>query len=196
MEFTGLSIDADLISLAIIAEDGRKFLAYFTDYDRSKMTEWVQQNVKKEPDWDKHKGNTKEFECWQGSTKGSFVGVGIAEILMNWLLSFGNHKDFSENAELIAWQPQYDFLFLKRLLKDAYPFYYRNEFDLASIAKGKGVKVQSLPEDRIHDVLEDAEHLKKEYEKVMEPRGIRWHQPFKRFQSRFVNVPYFFNQDV
>lgn len=45
-EFTGLDHkNPDLISLGCVAETGEKFYAEFTDYDISKCSDWVKENV-------------------------------------------------------------------------------------------------------------------------------------------------------
>ena len=44
-EFTGLRKGTTLISLGIVAEDGRKFYAEFCDYDRTKCDDWILENV-------------------------------------------------------------------------------------------------------------------------------------------------------
>lgn len=46
-EFTGLRKDTTLISLGIVAEDGRKFYAEFTDYDEIQCDDWIKENVLK-----------------------------------------------------------------------------------------------------------------------------------------------------
>ena len=44
-EFTGLHKNTTLISLGIIAESGECFYAIFTDYDKSQVDDWIQENV-------------------------------------------------------------------------------------------------------------------------------------------------------
>ena len=44
-EFTGLHKDTTLISIGLIAEDGRTFYAEFNDYERSQVDEWIRDNV-------------------------------------------------------------------------------------------------------------------------------------------------------
>lgn len=44
-EFTGLRKDTTLISLGIVAEDGRKFYAEFMDYDILQINNWIEENV-------------------------------------------------------------------------------------------------------------------------------------------------------
>lgn len=46
-EFTGLHKNTTLISVGIVAEDGRKFYAVFDDFDRARCTQWVKENVLK-----------------------------------------------------------------------------------------------------------------------------------------------------
>ena len=37
--------DTTLISLGIVADNGKKFYAEFTDYDESQCDEWIKENV-------------------------------------------------------------------------------------------------------------------------------------------------------
>lgn len=45
LEFTGLHQHTTPISLGLVAKNGRTFYAEFTDYDRSQVNEWIEQNV-------------------------------------------------------------------------------------------------------------------------------------------------------
>lgn len=44
-EFTGLHQNTTLVSIGLVAEDGRSFYAELEDYDRSQVDEWIQENV-------------------------------------------------------------------------------------------------------------------------------------------------------
>lgn len=44
-EFTGLHKNTTLISIGIISENGETFYAEFTDYDKTQIDEWLQENV-------------------------------------------------------------------------------------------------------------------------------------------------------
>ena len=44
-EFTGLRKDTTLISLGIVADNGKKFYAEFTDYDEKQCDDWIKKNV-------------------------------------------------------------------------------------------------------------------------------------------------------
>lgn len=44
-EFTGLHKNTTLISIGLVAEDNRYFYAEMTDYNRTQVDEWIQENV-------------------------------------------------------------------------------------------------------------------------------------------------------
>lgn len=44
-EFTGLHKGTTLISIGLVANDGRYFYAELNDYDRAQVDEWIQENV-------------------------------------------------------------------------------------------------------------------------------------------------------
>lgn len=44
-EFTGLHKDTSLISIGIVAENGKMFYAELTDYNKSQIDVWIQENV-------------------------------------------------------------------------------------------------------------------------------------------------------
>ncbi len=44
-EFTGLHKRTSLISIGIVAENGKRFYAEFSDYDKSQCDDWIKKNV-------------------------------------------------------------------------------------------------------------------------------------------------------
>lgn len=44
-EFTGLHQNTTLISIGMVAEDGKMFYAEFTDYDEWQVDDWIRKNV-------------------------------------------------------------------------------------------------------------------------------------------------------
>lgn len=44
-EFTGLHQNTTLISLALVAETGEEFYTEFNDFDRTMISEWIEENV-------------------------------------------------------------------------------------------------------------------------------------------------------
>lgn len=50
-EFTGLHKNTTLLSIGLVAENGRTFYAEFTDYDTNQMNDWLEQNVISRMTW-------------------------------------------------------------------------------------------------------------------------------------------------
>lgn len=46
-EFTGLHAGTTLVSIGIVAENGKKFYAEFSDYDERQCNDWIKENVLK-----------------------------------------------------------------------------------------------------------------------------------------------------
>lgn len=46
-EFTGLHAGTTLVSIGIVAENGKKFYAEFSDYDENQCDDWIKENVLK-----------------------------------------------------------------------------------------------------------------------------------------------------
>lgn len=44
-EFTGLHQNTTLVSIGLIAEGGERFYAELTDYDKTQVNDWIQENV-------------------------------------------------------------------------------------------------------------------------------------------------------
>ena len=89
-EFTGLHQNTTLISIGMVAEDGRKFYAEFNDYDKTQIDRWLKENVidnlmyDGRPDYD-----TQEWYHW-GNTKF------IKEKLTQWLSQFDKVEMWSD----------------------------------------------------------------------------------------------------
>lgn len=61
-EFTGLHQNTKLISIGIVALDGRYFYAEFNDYNKAQVNDWIQENVIKNLMF-----NDKETHCIEES---------------------------------------------------------------------------------------------------------------------------------
>ena len=46
-EFTGLHAETTLVSIGIVAENGKKFYAEFSEYDEKQCDDWIKENVLK-----------------------------------------------------------------------------------------------------------------------------------------------------
>lgn len=89
MEFTGLRKNTTPISLGIVSEDGKRFYAEFTDYDKSQCNDWIEENVIK-------------------NLKLDGMGVGVADTDENPLLRIvmGNKRYIYQ--EINEWLQQFD----------------------------------------------------------------------------------------
>lgn len=104
-EFTGLHKDTTLISIGIVAENGKRFYAEFADYDESQCDEWIKENVLKHTIL----GGNDALAAKLGEDKSTTVILGTkADIryeLGEWL------KQFRE-AQFVSDVCHYDFVLL------------------------------------------------------------------------------------
>ena len=96
-EFTGLHKDTTLISIGLIAENGEEFYGGMSDYDRSQVDEWIEENVIKHM----YLGENKSYHY--GTKKE------ISEKLNKWLKQF-------ETVEWVSDVCHYDFVLLIDLI--------------------------------------------------------------------------------
>jgi len=104
-EFTGLYKGTTLVSLGIIAEDGKKFYAEFTDYDKTQCDDWIKKNVITNTVIG---GNNTLYELHQ-NMKNLIVSVGtkkqIRSELLKWLQQYADIQFLSDVSH-------YDFVLL------------------------------------------------------------------------------------
>ena len=90
LEFTGLYQDTTPISIGLVAENGRTFYAEFIDYDRSRIDNWLRENVIPHLRF----GDLKEgVEAWENYRDPNVVEVlsnkaGVISALTEWLSQF------------------------------------------------------------------------------------------------------------
>lgn len=171
-EFTGLHQNTTLISIGLVAENGREFYAEFTDYDKSQIDGWLQENI-----IDKliYKSN-EENENW-AYTDGAHTGrLGdknyIVQELEKWLDSF------VEPVEMWSDCLAYDWVLFCQLWGGALnvpKWIYYIPFDICTLFKIKGInpdinREEFLGQDWVveegskHNVLWDAKVIKACYE--------------------------------
>lgn len=178
-EFTGLHQNTTLISIGMIAEDGRSFYAEFSDYDKKQVDKWIQKNVINNLKfnnitglWSKQTPNkpTNEYSL---EIKGDNIEIMIE--LKNWFEKF-------EDVELIAdGFISYDYDLINKLFNNDLPFNVEfnrknlrdtlflwglkiNDFDIP-------LKIMEQWGKRGHNALEDAVVIKKCYEKCNFKKG-------------------------
>lgn len=178
-EFTGLRKDTTLISLGIVAEDGRKFYAEFYDYDKSQCNDWINKNVINNLLW-----KDVDHYFFRVNDSGSFVEmtgnkIQVCEKLSEWISQF-------DSVQFVSDVCHYDFVLLIDLIGTA--------FDLPEnvcaachdinqdIAKHYGISEREAfdksreeivmelcrheVEGRKHNALYDAEVIKAIYEEI------------------------------
>lgn len=112
-EFTGLHKGTTLISLGMIAEDGKKFYAEFNDYDKSQVNDWIRENVIKHLSFPQneympknHINNCTSYACKSNTSK-------IKDILTVWLNQF-------DEVELVSDCAHYDMVLFINIFGTAF----------------------------------------------------------------------------
>lgn len=160
-EFTSLTQEAQLLSLALVAETGEKFYAELNDYNPDKINQWVRTNV------------IEHFEMNDSTTvarvEGSTIKCksdkqGVVKYLTKWLEQF-------DEVQMWADVPHYDWVLFCELFGGSMNLPKNLHFmclDLATLllANGKDYRTErtsllekkEIPENyRIHNALSDAE---------------------------------------
>lgn len=112
-EFTGLHKDTTLISIGLVAEDGRRFYGECYDYDKNQIDTWLQENVL----------NNTTYLCEISKTNNMSVSLdnmylvatkeGLAKHLRDWLAQF-------DTVELVSDVCHYDMVLLIDLFGTAF----------------------------------------------------------------------------
>lgn len=172
-EFTGLHQNTTLISIGMVSEDGKKFYAELSDYDKSQVDEWINKNVlahrwchTNRTDWDVpsyyYYGNSKQ----------------IASELRKYLSRF-------DKVELVSDCAHYDMMLFINLFGTAFdipdnvcPACYDVNQDIAKFHEVDGHTAFDINREEIlknnnivingekHNALYDAEVIKALYEIV------------------------------
>lgn len=172
-EFTGLHKDTTLISIGLVAENGRTFYAELTDYDRSQIDDWLQENVI--DNLYLHKRLYTMEEVMKASVLDDHVEMRddkqcVAEYLTLWL------ESFNEPIEIWSDCLSYDWVLFNDLFGHAFNIpknVYYIPFDICTLFKLRDVdpdinrEVFAGIEGVKHNALHDAKVIKACYEKLM-----------------------------
>ena len=99
-EFTGLHKDTTLISIGLVAEDGKTFYAELTDYDKSQCDEWIEKNVI---------GNLLLSTPTTKVTGNDWIILGDKELVKSYLTSW---LDQYKSVEFVSDVSHYDMVLL------------------------------------------------------------------------------------
>jgi hypothetical protein len=191
-EFTGLHKNTTLISIGIISENGETFYAEFTDYDKTQIDEWLQENVIANLELtDKITKVNDSWEAWDSDTGkyGNALAFALAEKNMKQFRCIGKtpmiknrlEKWLSQFEQIEFWSDclAYDWVLFCDIFGGARNipeniFYI--PFDLSTKLKAAGVdadinrevyaEIVLLNLTKKHNALFDAKTIKLCYEKV------------------------------
>jgi hypothetical protein len=170
-EFTGLHQNTTLISIGLVAEDGKEFYAEFTDYAKDQVDEWIENNVIK--NLFIHVDRLIYNRLAEGQTIIKGKRDYISSNLQDWLEQFDSVEMWSDCLS-------YDWVLFNQLFGHAFNIpknVYYIPFDICTLFKIKGIDPDISREDfagakdwnveHKHNALQDAKVIKACYDKLM-----------------------------
>lgn len=172
-EFTGLHQQTTLISIGIVAENSATFYAEFTDYDKSRVDDWLKDNVINQLIYN-HKDPFVQSVGNSIQMKGNIEGV--REELGMWLSQF-NQTGVEIWSDCLA----YDWMLFNNIFGHAFSipdYVYYIPFDICTVFKMKGIDPDISREEYAganaglgdgykHNALHDAMIIKRCYQNLM-----------------------------
>ena len=158
--------DTTLISIGFVSEYGRCFYAEFTDYDKTQLNDWLEENVISNLyDYNITELNNKsDYEYHIGDTEY------IKEKLIKWL-------GFYDSVEMWSDCLAYDWVLFNNIFGSAFDIpenVYYIPFDICTLFKIKGIDPDISREEFVgcskkakHNALFDAEVILKCYNKLL-----------------------------
>ena len=162
-EFTGLHQKTTLISIGLISDCGKTFYAELTDYDKSQVDDWINNNVI---------SNLTMTEDDNAAFLGSWRLVAdsktVKEALTKWFEQF-------EQVEIWSDCLSYDWVLFNQIFGHAFNIpnnIYYIPFDICTLFKAKGIDPDISREEfsdmkensQKHNALWDARVIKRCYE--------------------------------
>ena len=164
-EFTGLHKNTTLISIGLVSECGKTFYAELTDYDKTQIDEWLQDNV--------IKNLTLENEGYFGGYEKMNL-LGNTDLLQTKLRDWLNQF---EKVEMWSDCLAYDWVLFNNIFGTAFDIpenVYYIPFDTCTLMKEKGIDPDISREEfsglkdncKKHNALWDAKVIKARYDKL------------------------------
>ena len=168
-EFTGLTQDTSLISLALVDEDGNSFYAEFSDYNQSQCDDWIINNVLTHCRWLETEEDpfTRQHES-QRQVFGDSAYVEAA--LRHWLDQYGP-------VTIWADCPAWDWVLFAQLFGGALKtpqnvFYMPHDLATLFSVKGFDPDISRIEFSGLnltaHNALDDALMIRACYQKLMQ----------------------------
>lgn len=178
-EFTGLHKNTTLISIGLVSECGKSFYGEFTDYDKSQIDEWLQNNVINNLLFtDKITASCGSWETWLSEKRnfGDSLGFALADKDMSDFQCIGAtpmvknrlEKWLSQFEKIEMWSDclSYDWVLFNNIWGHAFSIpknIYYIPFDICTVFKEKGIDPDVSREEFIADfsTSDDILHGKK-----------------------------------
>lgn len=192
-EFTGLHQNTTLISIGLISECGKTFYAELTDYDKTQIDEWLQNNVidnlllQKYEEGFYEPGSNVNFAQWNVKGNTEYIKYNLEK----WLSKF-------ENIEIWSDCLSYDWVLFNQIFGHAFNIpknVYYIPFDLSSLLKIYGYdpdlsrKEFSGSDELNHNALSDAKMIKACFDKVMQIQKEKLYYVYGYFDEK--NNPFY-----
>lgn len=173
-EFTGLHKDTTLISIGMVAGDGKTFYAEFSDYDRSQVDDWIRNNVISHLKFGCLSDAYHQDVCGNVEMYGTKEDVRAA--LRTWLSQY-------DSVQLVSDVCHYDMVLFIDIFGDAFdipenvcPFCYDINHDIAELCMVEDVEAFDISREKLmrdnyireiegdkHNALYDAKVIKEIY---------------------------------
>lgn len=137
-EFTGLHQNTTLISIGLVSECGKTFYVELTDYDKSQIDDWLQENVIDKlqfSDEEKRKQSTIPFLTEGVHYRGFGDTETVKEYLTEWLSQFTEVEIWSDCLS-------YDWVLFNQIFGHAFNIpknVYYIPFDICTLFYAKGI---------------------------------------------------------
>jgi len=162
-EFTGLHQKTTLISIGLISDCGKTFYAELTDYDKSQVDDWINNNVISNLTM-----TEDDNAAFLGSWRLVADSVTVKEALTKWFEQF-------EKVEIWSDCLSYDWVLFNQIFGHAFNIpknVYYIPFDICTLFKAKGIDPDISREEfsnmkensRKHNALWDAKVIKRCFE--------------------------------
>jgi hypothetical protein len=154
-EFTGLHQDTTLISLGIISECGKTFYAEFTDYDKTQLNDWLEENVIANTWVAKHNPITSMGEIISESRWADTHVFGSSDYIKPYLEEW-----LSQFEKIVIWSDclAYDWVLFNQIWGHAFSIpenIYYIPMDISTMFEIKGVNPDISREDFAYRVVSE-----------------------------------------
>lgn len=170
LEFTGLHQNTTPISLGIISECGKTFYAEFTDYDKTQLNDWLEENVIAHTWVAKHEPITSMGEVISESRWADVHVFGSSDYIKPFL-----EKWLSQFEKIVIWSDclAYDWVLFNQIWGHAFSIpenIYYIAMDICTVFEMQGIdpdisreeycEIETFRQERTKELHEDFKSIK------------------------------------